>query len=81
MGMEYVLQYKHVTISHEAFPALKAESRSCATRDDNPGLKNLCNAGRRQVKIYHLKEKGLMRIHLNLIRCFYLWIISHHFFT
>ena len=41
MGMEYVLQCKYVTISHEAFPAFKAESRSCATRGDNPSLKNL----------------------------------------
>jgi len=79
MGMEYVLQCKRVTRSHEAFPAFKAESRSCATRSDNPGLKNLCNAGSRQVKIYHPKEKGLMRILLNLIQYFYLWKISHHF--
>jgi hypothetical protein len=51
MGMEYVLQYKHVSIGLEAFPAFKAESPSCDTRRDNPGLKNFCNAGSRQVKI------------------------------
>jgi len=79
MGMEYVLQYKHISKSHEAFPTIKTESRSCATRGDNPGLKNLCNTGSRQVKVYLLKEKGLMRILLNLILCFYLWKISHHF--
>ena len=79
MGMEYVLQYKYASISLEAFPAFKAESPFCAPQGDNPGLKNLCNAGSCKIKIYHLKEKGLMRILLNLIQCFYLWKISHHF--
>jgi hypothetical protein len=72
MGMKYVLQNKHVSISLEAFSAFKAESPFCGTRGENPGLKNLCNAGSRQVKICHLKEKGLMRILLNSIQGFYL---------
>jgi hypothetical protein len=44
MGMEYVMKYKHVSISLEALLAFKAESPSCATRGDNRGLKKLCNA-------------------------------------
>lgn len=79
MGMECVLQYKHVSIGLEGFPAFKAGSPSCDTRGDNPGLKNLCSAGSRQVKIYRLKEKGLMGILLNFIQCFYLWKIFQHF--
>jgi len=67
MGMKYVLQHKHVSISLEDFPAFEAESPFCATRGDNPGLKNLCNVGSRQVKIYNLKGKDLMIILLNLI--------------
>lgn len=54
MGMEYVMKHKHVSISLEAFPAFKAQSPSCATRGDNRGLKNLYNAGSRQVKICHI---------------------------
>jgi hypothetical protein len=37
VGIKYVLQNKHVSISLEAFPAFKAESPFCATRGENPG--------------------------------------------